>query len=85
MCTAAALFWIVLHHCKGRVDSFAKATIVHFLERIPKAVRPEYRATISGVISMCIIYNPALVIASLEERGLTGALVLQHTCEASVA
>ena len=31
MCTASALFWIVLHHCKGRVDAFAKVRLsCHF-------------------------------------------------------
>ena len=29
MATAAALFWIVLHHCKGRVDEFATVSLHH--------------------------------------------------------
>jgi hypothetical protein len=47
-------------------------TVQHFISRIPTAVRAEYKTSISGTISMAIIYNPHLVLATLQEIGATG-------------
>lgn len=73
MATAAALFWIVLHHCKGRVDEFATASVVHFLGQMSKAHLPDYKAGVCGVICMAIIYNPNLALKALQDTGATEA------------
>jgi hypothetical protein len=50
-----------------------QATVDHFLGKMEVAKTPSYRGSIVGVIAMAIIYNPNQLLATLQEKGLTGA------------
>jgi hypothetical protein len=46
------------------------------------ATRGEYKMAVCAVLAMCILYNPVLTVATMEEAGDTGAVLLEplHRC-----
>ena len=52
----------------------------HLLGRLPAAVKPEYKVSLIATVFKAILYNPALICATLEEAGAIGAIPCCTEC-----